>query len=36
MAKDTEKLAKKHLKNPKDYKRFQKLINESKMYILIV
>ena len=32
MAKDTEKLAKKHLKNPKDYKRFQKLINESKIY----
>ena len=32
MAGNLEKLAKKHLKNPSDYKRFKKLINETKIY----
>ena len=32
MGTDIEKLAKKHLKNPKDYARFKKLINEPKVY----
>ena len=32
MVKNTEKLAKKHLKNPADYNRFQKLIKETKIY----
>jgi len=32
MDNNLEKLAKKHLKNQKDYKRFKKLINETKIY----
>ncbi len=32
MAGDVEKLAKKHLKNPKDYARFQKLIKQTTVY----
>ncbi len=32
MGNDIEKLAKKQLKNPNDYKRFKKLINETKIY----
>ena len=32
MSKDIEKLAKTHLKNPKDYNRFKKLVNETKVY----
>lgn len=32
MDNNIEKLAKKHLKNPNDYKRFKKLINETKIY----
>ena len=32
MKMNTEKLAKKHLKNPADYNRFQKLIRETKIY----
>ena len=32
MSNNVEKLAKKHLKNPKDYARFQKLIKHAKVY----
>ena len=32
MGADVEKLAKKHLKNPKDYARFQKLIRQTNVY----
>lgn len=32
MGNDIEQLAKKHLKNPDDYKRFKKLIKETKLY----
>ena len=32
MGSDVEKLAKKHLKNPEDYKRFQKLIRQTTVY----
>ena len=32
MGTNVEKLAKRHLKNPKDYARFQKLVNQAKVY----